>query len=93
MAIGFNQVQRGTFFENLKLCYETKRFKSHWVFNMEESGTSAVPNKTPKVISPVGKKDVCKVSSGERGSTVSVVCCFSPTGVYVKPAMIFPRKD
>jgi hypothetical protein len=44
------------------------------------------------VISPVGKKDVCKVSSEERGNTVGVVCCFSPTGVYVPPAMIFPRK-
>jgi hypothetical protein len=25
MAIGFNQVQCGTFFENLKLCYERKK--------------------------------------------------------------------
>jgi hypothetical protein len=35
MAIGFNKVQCGTFFDNLKLCYETKRSKSHWVFNMD----------------------------------------------------------
>jgi hypothetical protein len=67
-VIGFNQVQCGTFFKNLKLCYETKGFKSHRVFNIDKSGISTVPNKTPKVISPVGKKDVCKVSSGERGT-------------------------
>jgi hypothetical protein len=91
-AIGVNQVQRGTFFENLKLSYETKRFKSHWVFNMDKSGISTVPNKTPKVISPVGKKEACEVSTGERGNTVSVVFCFSPTGVYIPQAMIFPRK-
>jgi hypothetical protein len=90
-AIGFNQVQCGTFFENLKVCFETKGFKSHRVFNMDESGISTVPNKTTKVISPVRKKYVCEVSSGERSNTVSV-CCFSPTGVYVPPAMIFPRK-
>jgi hypothetical protein len=58
---------------------------------MDESGISTVPNKTPMVISHVGKKDVCKVSSGERSNTASVVCCFSPMGVYVPPAMIFPR--
>jgi hypothetical protein len=27
---------------------------------MDESGISTVPNKTPTVISPVGKKNVCK---------------------------------
>jgi hypothetical protein len=54
-AIGFNQVQCGSFFENLKLCYETKRFKSHWVFNMDKSRISTVPGKTPKVILPVEK--------------------------------------
>jgi hypothetical protein len=92
-AVGFSQVQCVKFFENLELCYETKGFKSHWVFNMDESGISTVMNKIPKMISPIGNKDVCKVSSGERGDTVSVVCCFSPTAVYIPPAMIFPRKE
>jgi hypothetical protein len=87
-----NKVQCGRYFENVKVCYETKGFKSHCVFNMDESGISTVPNKTPKVISPIGKKDVCKVSSGERGNTISAVCCFSPMGVDIPPAMIFPRK-
>jgi hypothetical protein len=32
---------------------------------MDETGISRVPNKTRKVISPIGKKDVGEVSSGE----------------------------
>lgn len=59
---------------------------------MDESGISTVPNKTPRVISSTGKKGVCKVSSGERGETVTVVVYVSASGIYVPPAMIFPRK-
>ena len=43
-------------------------------------------------LSPVGKKVVSKVSSGERGQLVTIVCCASATGNYVPPAMVFARK-
>ena len=59
---------------------------------MDETGLSTVPNKTPKVISPVGKKGVCKVTSGERGQLVSVAACFSASGIYIPPGVIFARK-
>ena len=91
-ALGFNKVQCERFFDNLKECYVEKGFRPHRVFNMDESGISTVPNKTPKVISSKGKKGVCKVSSGERGETVTAVCCVSATGIYIPPALIFPRK-
>ena len=58
---------------------------------MDETGLT-VPNKTPKVISPVGKKGICKVTSGERGQLVSVAACFSASGIYIPPVVIFPRK-
>jgi hypothetical protein len=73
------------------VCAE-KKFPAHRKFNMDESGISTVPNRVPKVISPKGKKIVCRVTSGERGQTVTVVCCMSPTGIFVPPAMIFARK-
>ncbi|XP_068085591.1 uncharacterized protein [Anabrus simplex] len=59
---------------------------------MDESAISTVPNRIPKVISPKGKRHVAKVVSAERGQTVTVVCCFSPTGIFIPPAIIFPRK-
>jgi hypothetical protein len=46
-------------------------------------------NHVPKVISPKGKWLVVKVVLAERGQTVTVVCCMSPTGNFVPPAIIF----
>ncbi|GBL85708.1 hypothetical protein AVEN_256298-1, partial [Araneus ventricosus] len=60
---------------------------------MNETGISTVPNRTPKVITPKGKKKtVCKISSAERGQTVTAVCCMSGTGIFAPPALILPRK-
>ncbi|GBO42406.1 hypothetical protein AVEN_110892-1 [Araneus ventricosus] len=59
---------------------------------MDETGISTVPNRTPKMITPKGKKTVCKISNTERGQTITAVCCRSATGVFVPPALILPRK-
>jgi hypothetical protein len=59
---------------------------------MDESGISTVPIKLSKVISEKRQKDVGKIVSTDRGQLVTVVCCFSASGVYVPPAIIFPRK-
>lgn len=91
-AIGFNRVQTQRFFDNLRTVCEEKQFPAHRKFNMDETGISTVPNHVPKVISPKGKKTVGKVSSAERGQTVTAVCCMNPVGMFVPPAMIFPRK-
>ncbi|GBM86992.1 hypothetical protein AVEN_119908-1 [Araneus ventricosus] len=60
---------------------------------MDETGISTVHNRTLKVITPKGKKKTdCKISSAERGQTVTAVCCMSATRVFVPPALILPRK-
>lgn len=75
-AIGFNKVQVGKFYDHLKTgCTEKRKC------NMDETRISTVPNKTPKVLTPKGEKTVCKISSGERGETITSVCCMSATGV------------
>ncbi|KAG8237396.1 hypothetical protein J437_LFUL013032 [Ladona fulva] len=91
-AMGFNEVQVTQFYNNLKNCCMEKKFPAHRKFYMDETGISTVPNRPPKVITPKGKKTVCKISSAERGQTVTSVCCMSATGVFVLPALIFPRK-
>ncbi|GBL52961.1 hypothetical protein AVEN_245685-1 [Araneus ventricosus] len=50
------------------------------------------PNRTPKVITPKGKKTVCKISSAGGGQTVTATCSLSATGVFVPLALILPRK-
>jgi len=51
-----------------------------------------VPTRQPKVISPLGKKRVTKISSGIKGKNVTVVCGMSSSGDYILPFFMFPRK-
>jgi hypothetical protein len=91
-AIGFNTAQLTLFFENLKTCYERNEFPPERCFNMDEAGISTVPASVPKVVTTKGKRTVCKVTSGEKGQTVTAVCCMSASGLHAPPALIFPRK-
>lgn len=90
--MGFNKIQVSRFFENLQSLYEKRQYTPDRIYNMDETGLSTVPNKLPKVLTTKGKKLVGKVSSAERGQLVTAVCCMSAVGVYVPPALIFPRK-
>ncbi|KAH9636837.1 hypothetical protein HF086_017080 [Spodoptera exigua] len=91
-AIGFNKVQVDRFNANLKEVQGNYNISPGRIYNMDETGMSTVPKKTPKVISLKGKKNVNKIVSGERGQTITAICCVSATGNYVPPAFIFPRK-
>lgn len=91
-VMGFNKIQVQRFFENLKELYEKRKYTPQCIYNMDETGLSTVPNKLPKVLATKGKKLVSKVSSGERGQLITAVCCVSSSGIYVPPALIFPRK-
>lgn len=90
--MGFNKTQIDIFFGNLSKLYKEHIFPPGSVYNMDESGISTVPNKIPKIVSTKGKKLVGKISSAERGETVTLVCAMSAAGNFVAPAFIFPRK-
>ena len=91
-AIGFNAVQVSRFFDNLKEVYGKHTYPPSRIYNMDETGVSTVPNKVPKVYAEKGKRAVSKVVSADRGQLVTAVCCISASGLYVPPALIFPRK-
>jgi hypothetical protein len=44
-----------------------------------------------KVVALKGKLQVGSVSSGERGSVTTAVCCVSASGNYIQPVLIFKR--
>lgn len=90
--MGFNKAQVDLFFQNLEEITKKINFTASCVFNIDEVGITTVPNKTPKILTPRGKRCVSKVSSAERGQTVTAICCMSASGNYVPPALIFPRK-
>jgi hypothetical protein len=91
-AIGFNTAQVTLFFENLKTCYERNRFPPETCFNMDETGISTVPASVPNVVITKGKRTVCKVTSKEKCQRVTAACFMSASGLYVPPALIFPKK-
>lgn len=89
--MAFNRENVNKFFDafrDLKLKYS---FQPHQIYNLDETGVSTVPTKDPKVITPRGKRRVVKISSAERGTNVTAVCCMNAGGSFVPPFLIFPR--
>lgn len=79
------------FFNNLAQLQEKFNFKSHRIFNTDETGISTV--QTPgKILARKGLKQVGFATSWERGRNITVVCAFSATGIYVPPMFIYARK-
>jgi hypothetical protein len=91
-VMGFSTVQVNKFFQDLTELYKKYKFPPSAIFNIDESGLSTVPNKVPEVVTAKGKKVVGKVSSGERGENITVVCAMSASGFHVPPAVVFARK-
>lgn len=66
-------------------------FKSHRIFNTDETGISTVQNPT-KILAKKGSKQVGFATSWERGKNITVICALSASGIYVPPTFIFARK-
>ena len=61
------------------------------IYNVDETGITCV-QKPIKIIAKKGTKQVGRLTSAERGKTVTVVCAMSASGNYIPPLFIFPRK-
>lgn len=91
-ARGFNRPQVEVFFRNLKSVLDKHRINLDNIYNVDETGIQTSAKKPPRVISLVGKKQVGSISSAERGTLITALCCCSATGKYIPPALVFPRK-
>jgi hypothetical protein len=60
---------------------------------MDESSITTVCNKLPKMITGKGKRRLGKILFAGRGQLVTVVCCFSATGMFIPTTMILPHKE
>ena len=59
---------------------------------MDESGLTAV-HKPGRIVAKKGQKQVGKVTSGEKGKTITIVCAVNAAGRFIPPFMIFRRKN
>ena len=83
-GIGFNKSKLNPFFSVYKSLFEEHKFSAKQLWNMDETGITNV-YKPGKIIATKGKQQVSKMTSGERGATVTAVCAMSASGAYVPP--------
>lgn len=92
-AVGFNKPQVTRFFKHLQELMEKYSFQPTKIFNADETGVSRVHENKLKVLTTKGKKQVGRLTSGERGRTVTVLLCVNACGnQFIPPLYIFPRK-
>lgn len=91
-AAGFNRIVVDNFFNFLGNIYDEHHLTPDRIYNCDETGVSVVPKTKSKIIAKRGRKQVGALTSAERGTTITVEICFSASGQYMPPMMVFPRK-
>ena len=90
-AVGFNKAKVDEFFTLYGEVHGAHAFTPSRMWNMDETGITNV-HKPGKIVATKGVRQVSKMTSGERGSTVTVICAMNATGSHMPPMFIFPRK-
>ncbi|KAB0803180.1 hypothetical protein PPYR_00150 [Photinus pyralis] len=86
----FNKHTVGEFFNLLGTILAREEFGPGSIYNCDETGVQTV-HKPRKIISKKGQKQVAKVTSGERGQTVTILCTINAIGGSIPPFFIYPR--
>ena len=90
-SIGFNRHAVNAFFCNLKdVPIRDGTISPQNIWNLDETGVSTVV-KPGKVLAEKGVKQIGRISSAERGVTVTMCCCINAIGNSLPPVYIFPR--
>lgn len=93
-ATAFNKTTVQDFINKLEAVMDEHNIKDAiQIYNMDETGLSTVQRKVRKVLAPKGKHQVGSITSGERGTTTTAVCCASAGGSFVSPLIILRGKE
>ncbi|XP_045452707.1 chaetoglobosin A biosynthesis cluster protein C-like [Melitaea cinxia] len=87
----FNETEVKMFFNILESLQTKYQFDTNRIYNVDETGISNV-QRNSRILAPKGQKQVGMISSGEKGTTITVVCAFSASGNYIPPFFVFKRK-
>ena len=79
------------FYNNLETILLSTGVSGDRIFNVDECGVTPV-HKPGRILCMKGRKQVGKITSGERGQTVTVLLSMSATGFFPPPMLIFKRK-
>ncbi|XP_050309704.1 uncharacterized protein LOC126745759 isoform X1 [Anthonomus grandis grandis] len=79
------------FFEKLANVMDTYKFSLSKIWNTDETGVSTI-TKPSKIVAAKGKRNIGAVTSGERGTNVTLITAVSVIGNTIPPMFVFPRK-
>lgn len=93
-SLGMNHKEVDTYFELLSATLKQYRFdeEPRKIFNMDETGLQ-LNNKPTKVVATKGARDVHKLTSNEKGETISLIACCNAEGNFLPPYVIFRGKN
>ena len=63
------------------------------LYNCDETGITIVQQKHTKILGLKDKRQLSSRQSAEGRSLVTVGNCMSPTGHFIPPLLVFPRKN
>ena len=86
----FNKFNVEQFFNNLGSLLGKHLFQCSDIYNLDETGVTTV-QRPAKILAPTGVKQVGGVTSGERGTLVTMCLAVSASGNMVPPMFVFPR--
>jgi hypothetical protein len=71
---------------------DTIQHKPARLYNFDKTSNTIVQHKPTKILGLKGKRQISSVQFTDRGSLVAVVNCLSPTGHFIPPLLVFPRR-
>lgn len=88
-ATSFNVVNVKLFFDNLQTVLDRYKFEAKDIYNIDETGVTTV-QKPNRVVARKGIRQVGALTSGERGTLVTVTIAINAIGNAIPPFFIFP---
>lgn len=87
-STAFNKHTVGEFYDLLRTVLEREKFTPEAIYNCDETGVQT-SHKPRKIITKKGLKHVGKITSAERGTTVTVCCAANAAGNFIPPFLFF----
>ena len=89
-ATSFNRVHVNQFFDNLGRVLDQYHFQPYNIYNVDENGVTTV-QKSDRIISEKGLKQVGAITSREKGKLVTVTVAVNASGNMIPPFFVFSR--
>ncbi|XP_011165875.1 uncharacterized protein LOC105200151 isoform X2 [Solenopsis invicta] len=89
-SAGFNKVAVESFYKLLSEIYDKYQLTADRVYNCDEIGISIAPKTKSKIITQKRRKQGNALVSAEQDTTITTEICFSATGHYIPPMLVFP---